>query len=181
MARVNKMRQQCGTWFIAQTKVSGFCNYIYFTFIPHVCFFRSIILHCSQLSMAPQTISILNLLPEPDVFIHTSHGTRIPAHAPILASMSPVLENFIDRPRKHRSSERIIQIHGVPCDAVTAFVRFLYSSRSVSAQSIGTIFIRIFGECEMTEVPPAAGVRRKRLTSTGCTSLHCPTCTWCSN
>ncbi|KHN10463.1 BTB/POZ and TAZ domain-containing protein 2 [Glycine soja] len=79
--------------------------------------------------MAPQTISILNLLPEPDVFIHTSHGTRIPAHAPILASMSPVLENLIDRPRKHRSSERIIQIHGVPCDAVTAFVRFLYSSR----------------------------------------------------
>ncbi|TKY55289.1 BTB/POZ and TAZ domain-containing protein 2 [Spatholobus suberectus] len=83
--------------------------------------------------MAPQTISIdyqsTRALPEPDVFIHTSHGTRIPAHAGILASVSPVLENFIDRPRKHRSFETIIQIHGVPCDAVTAFVRFLYSSR----------------------------------------------------
>ncbi|KAK7389155.1 hypothetical protein VNO78_23988 [Psophocarpus tetragonolobus] len=85
------------------------------------------------ISMAPKTIAIhyqtTRVLPEPDVFIHTSHGTRIPAHASILASMSPVLENFIDRPRKHRSSERIIQIHGVPCDAVTAFVGFLYSSR----------------------------------------------------
>uniref|UniRef100_A0A368UI42 BTB domain-containing protein n=1 Tax=Glycine max TaxID=3847 RepID=A0A368UI42_SOYBN len=83
--------------------------------------------------MAPQTISIhyhtTRFLPQPDVFIRTSHGTRIPAHAGILASMSPVFDNFIDRPRKHRSSERIIQIHGVPCDAVTAFVGFLYSSR----------------------------------------------------
>ena len=85
--------------------------------------------------MAPQTISIhyhtTRFLPQPDVFIRTSHGTRIPAHAGILASMSPVFDNFIDRPRKHRSSERIIQIHGVPCDAVTAFVGFLYSSRLV--------------------------------------------------
>ncbi|XP_061340654.1 BTB/POZ and TAZ domain-containing protein 2-like [Gastrolobium bilobum] len=87
------------------------------------------------MQMAPQTISIdfhttrVLPLPEPDVFIHTSDGTRIPAHTSILASASPVLENKIDRPRKHRSSERIIQIHGVPSDAVTAFVSFLYSSR----------------------------------------------------
>ena len=106
------------------------------------------------------------VLPEPDVFIHTSGGTRIPAHTNILvlflffplipnmfsqlmvskliiwmcffgseffkASISPVLENIIDQPRKHRGSERIIQIHGVPCEAVAAFVGFLYFSRSVS-------------------------------------------------
>ncbi|XP_020218323.1 BTB/POZ and TAZ domain-containing protein 1 [Cajanus cajan] len=79
-----------------------------------------------------QTISIAyhthRLLPEPDVFIHSSHGTRIPAHSALLASVSPVLENLIDRPRKHRSSETIIQIQGVPGAAVTAFVGFLYSS-----------------------------------------------------
>ncbi|KAK7265606.1 hypothetical protein RJT34_33228 [Clitoria ternatea] len=83
--------------------------------------------------MVAQTISMnyhtTRVLPEPDIFIHTSDGTRIPTHAAILASVSPVLENFIDRPRKHRSSERIIQIHGVPTDAVTAFVGFLYSTR----------------------------------------------------
>ncbi|QCD80984.1 BTB/POZ and TAZ domain-containing protein 1-like [Vigna unguiculata] len=83
--------------------------------------------------MAPKTVSIdyqtTRVLPEPDVFIHCFQGTRIPAHAAVLASVSPVLENFIDRPRKHRSSEKIIQIHGVPCDAVIAFVGFLYSSR----------------------------------------------------
>ncbi|KAK7330577.1 hypothetical protein VNO77_24772 [Canavalia gladiata] len=83
--------------------------------------------------MVTQTLTIehqnTRVLPEPDVFIHTSDGTRIPAHSGILTSVSPVLENFIDRPRKHRSSERIIQIHGVPSDAVTAFVGFLYSSR----------------------------------------------------
>ncbi|KAJ1391924.1 Zinc finger, TAZ-type [Sesbania bispinosa] len=83
--------------------------------------------------MGAQTIPIdfhnTRVLPDYDVFIHTSDGTRIPAHAAILASVSPVLENLIDRPRKHRSSERIIQIHGVPCDAVSAFVGFLYTSR----------------------------------------------------
>lgn len=68
------------------------------------------------------------VLPEYDVFIHTSDGTRIPAHTSILASVSPVFENIIDQPRKQRSSERIIQIHGVPSTAVTAFIGYLYSS-----------------------------------------------------
>ncbi|KAK3014840.1 hypothetical protein RJ639_008767 [Escallonia herrerae] len=67
--------------------------------------------------------------PDGDVQIITSGGLRIPAHASILASASPVLESVIDRPLKHRSSERTIQILGVPCDAVAVFVRFLYSSR----------------------------------------------------
>ncbi|XP_030542157.1 BTB/POZ and TAZ domain-containing protein 1-like [Rhodamnia argentea] len=73
-------------------------------------------------------------LPESDVWILTSGGLRIPAHSGILASVSPVLENIIDQPRKHRSSERVIPILGVPCDAVLAFVGFLYSSRCTEDQ-----------------------------------------------
>ncbi|KDP30995.1 hypothetical protein JCGZ_11371 [Jatropha curcas] len=68
-------------------------------------------------------------LPAADVQIITSDGLRIPAHSSILASVSPVLENIIDRPRKHRRSERIIPILGVPSDAVSTFVRFIYSFR----------------------------------------------------
>ncbi|XP_011002949.1 PREDICTED: BTB/POZ and TAZ domain-containing protein 1-like isoform X1 [Populus euphratica] len=70
-----------------------------------------------------------NSLPEPDVQILTSSGLRIPAHTGTLASVSPVLENIIDRPHKHHSSEKIIPILGVPCDAVSLFIQFLYSSR----------------------------------------------------
>ncbi|KAF8378178.1 hypothetical protein HHK36_029515 [Tetracentron sinense] len=68
-------------------------------------------------------------LPLADVQILTSSGLRISAHSSVLASVSPVLENILDRPRKHRSFEKIIPILGVPCDAVAAFVRFFYSSR----------------------------------------------------
>lgn len=63
------------------------------------------------------------------VYILTSGGRRIPALAKILASASPVLESIIDRPRKHRSSEKTIPILGVPCEAVEVFVRFIYSNR----------------------------------------------------
>ncbi|CAL0306767.1 unnamed protein product [Lupinus luteus] len=79
----------------------------------------------AQTIIEPYTTQVL---PEPDVFIHTSGGTRIQAHSNVLASVSPVFENIIDQPCKHRSSERIIQIHGVPCNAVAAFITFLYSS-----------------------------------------------------
>ncbi|KAA0036064.1 hypothetical protein IC582_030057 [Cucumis melo] len=68
-------------------------------------------------------------LPEPDIHIVTSAGLRIPAHSTILASVSSVLENMIEQPRKHRSSEKVIQILGVPCEAVVSFVQFLYTSR----------------------------------------------------
>lgn len=68
------------------------------------------------------------------VQIVTSGGRRIPAHANILASASTVLESIIDRPRKHRSSEKTIQILGVPCDAVEVFVGFLYSSKCTEEQ-----------------------------------------------
>ncbi|KAL4383292.1 hypothetical protein GQ457_15G006600 [Hibiscus cannabinus] len=67
-------------------------------------------------------------LPEPDVQILTSGGLRISAHSRILAMVSPVLENIIERPVKHRSSDRLIPILGVPCDAVSAFIEYLYNS-----------------------------------------------------
>ncbi|XP_023001280.1 BTB/POZ and TAZ domain-containing protein 1-like [Cucurbita maxima] len=75
------------------------------------------------------TSSIFRELPEPDVQILASGGLRIPAHSGILASISPVLEQLIDRSRKKRSAEEVISIVGVPSDAVVSFVRFLYSSR----------------------------------------------------
>ncbi|ESW09972.1 hypothetical protein PHAVU_009G170600 [Phaseolus vulgaris] len=63
------------------------------------------------------------LFSEPDLYLQTPAGNRIPAHATILASASPVLQNVI------KSSNRIVKIHGVPDAAVTAFVAFLYSAR----------------------------------------------------
>ncbi|CAH1423246.1 unnamed protein product [Lactuca virosa] len=61
--------------------------------------------------------------------ILTSGGRRIPAHANILASASTVLKSIIDKPRKHRSSDKTVPILGVPCDAVEMFVGFLYSNK----------------------------------------------------
>ncbi|CAA2935293.1 BTB POZ and TAZ domain-containing 1-like [Olea europaea subsp. europaea] len=66
---------------------------------------------------------------EPDVQIITSGGRIIPAHSRILASASPVVERLITSPQKRRSSDRKIHILGVPYDAVSAFVQFLYSSK----------------------------------------------------
>ncbi|KAM7274800.1 hypothetical protein ACFE04_016666 [Oxalis oulophora] len=73
-------------------------------------------------------------LSEPDIQILTSSGDRIPAHSSILASVSPVLENVIHTPSKHRSSELTIPILGVPYEAVSAFIGFLYSSRCSESQ-----------------------------------------------
>lgn len=36
---------------------------------------------------------------------------------------------MIEQPRKHRSCEKVIQILGVPCEAVVSFVQFVYTSR----------------------------------------------------
>ncbi|KAJ9677963.1 hypothetical protein PVL29_022753 [Vitis rotundifolia] len=82
-----------------------------------------------HMKLASDSDQISGEIREPDVYIVTSGGLRIPANASVLASVSPVLENILDRPRKYRRSEKIIPILGVPCDAVLAFVRFLYSSR----------------------------------------------------
>ncbi|OIV98182.1 hypothetical protein TanjilG_11579 [Lupinus angustifolius] len=65
---------------------------------------------------------VTRVLPEPDLYLHTSRGKPIPVHATILASASTVLENII-------MSNRTVKIHGVPYDAVTAFLSFLYTSR----------------------------------------------------
>ncbi|KAJ0231314.1 BTB/POZ and TAZ domain-containing protein 1 [Hirschfeldia incana] len=68
-------------------------------------------------------------LVETDVEIITSGRRRIPAHSGVLAAASPVLTNIIEKPRKShgKSLKRVIKILGVPCDAVSVFVRFLYS------------------------------------------------------
>ncbi|KAL4347085.1 hypothetical protein GQ457_17G017920 [Hibiscus cannabinus] len=68
-------------------------------------------------------------LAEPDLQILTSGGLRIPAHSSILAMVSPVLENIIESRVK-----RVIPILGVPCDAVSAFVEYLYNSRCTEEQ-----------------------------------------------
>ncbi|KAK6153248.1 hypothetical protein DH2020_012887 [Rehmannia glutinosa] len=73
-------------------------------------------------------------MPETDVYVVTSGGILIPANSKILASASPVLENIIQRPRKRQSSERKIPILGVPYDAVSVFIQFLYSSRCSKEQ-----------------------------------------------
>ncbi|CAN6814241.1 unnamed protein product [Brassica oleracea] len=68
-------------------------------------------------------------LVETDIEIITSGRRRIPAHSGVVAAASPVLANIIEKPRKSHggSSKRVIKILGVPCDAVSVFVRFLYS------------------------------------------------------
>ncbi|KAM7272392.1 hypothetical protein ACFE04_027055 [Oxalis oulophora] len=65
-------------------------------------------------------------LPEPDIHILTSSGHRVPANSGVLASMSPVLENAIDWSNNY---EKVVPILGVPCDAVFAFLGFLYTAR----------------------------------------------------
>lgn len=45
------------------------------------------------------------------------------------AAASPALENMINRPQKRRGDKRKIPILGVPDDAVSVFIKFLYSYR----------------------------------------------------
>ncbi|EXB94438.1 BTB/POZ and TAZ domain-containing protein 1 [Morus notabilis] len=79
--------------------------------------------------ISPVKSDLRRELPESDVRILTSGGLKIPVHSSVLASISPVFESIIDRPRKHQGSEKVIPILGVPRIAVVSFVRFLYSSR----------------------------------------------------
>lgn len=68
-------------------------------------------------------------LPEPDVYIITSGGLHIPAHSHILAMASPVVEKILEKAKRIRKTgEKAIPILGVPSDAVSAFLSFLYSS-----------------------------------------------------
>lgn len=53
------------------------------------------------------------------------------------AMASPVVEKMVNRPRRNRKTgEKAIPILGVPCDAVSVFVRFLYSYRLDSSSNI---------------------------------------------
>ncbi|CAL1390543.1 unnamed protein product [Linum trigynum] len=91
--------------------------------------------------------------PQPDVQILTSAGLRIPAHAAVLASASPVLESIVDSPPKHSSSsERVIPILGVPCAAVAVFVRLLYSSR-YAEDELGKFGIHLLALSHVYSVP----------------------------
>ncbi|XP_009780836.1 BTB/POZ and TAZ domain-containing protein 3 [Nicotiana sylvestris] len=62
-----------------------------------------------------------------DVHIITDDGSFIPAHYALLSVASPVLGNFLQQ-SKVKNGIRCIKIPGVPCDAVSAFIRFLYSA-----------------------------------------------------
>lgn len=59
----------------------------------------------------------------------------------IQASASTVLKSIIDKPRKHRSSEKTVPILGVPCDAVEVFVGFLYSNKLVPNHKPTILFV----------------------------------------
>ncbi|RZC92646.1 hypothetical protein C5167_007568 [Papaver somniferum] len=72
-----------------------------------------------------------------DVKILTSNGLKIFANSIILGSSSKVLEKILDRPSKYQNSVKVIPILGVPCDAVTAFIQFLYSSRCTEEEIDG--------------------------------------------
>lgn len=63
-----------------------------------------------------------------DVHIMTDDGSTIAAHHSVLSVASPVLGDFLQK-SKVKNNIRTIRIPGVPCDAVRAFIRFLYSSR----------------------------------------------------
>ena len=48
------------------------------------------------------------------------------------AMASPVLEKILENPKRDRKTgEKVIPILGVPCESVSAFIRFLYTSRSL--------------------------------------------------
>lgn len=62
-----------------------------------------------------------------DVYIVAEDESCIPAHFSVLSIASPVLGNILQQ-SKVKNGFRYIKIHGVPREAVYAFIRFLYSS-----------------------------------------------------
>ncbi|CAN6252182.1 unnamed protein product [Urochloa humidicola] len=63
-----------------------------------------------------------------DVLVVTSDGSSIAAHSSVLAAASPVLEQMIiTAPRARDADDRaVVRVLGAPCDAIAAFLRFLY-------------------------------------------------------
>ncbi|KAF3613899.1 BTB/POZ and TAZ domain-containing protein 2 [Capsicum annuum] len=72
-----------------------------------------------------------NEMAESDVQIITSGGLRIPAHSNVLSTASRILENILVGPQSY---EKKIRILGVPCNAVSVFVQFLYSFKCTEEQ-----------------------------------------------
>ncbi|CAA6659607.1 unnamed protein product [Spirodela intermedia] len=74
----------------------------------------------------------------PDARVVTSGGRSIPVHSSVLAMASPVLEAALfDRRRRVGNSDKAppaVPILGVPCDAVSAFIRYLYETRCTSEE-----------------------------------------------
>nr|GMD53867.1 BTB/POZ and TAZ domain-containing protein 4-like [Ipomoea batatas] len=64
-----------------------------------------------------------------DVAISTDDGGVVYAHASVLGVSSPIMKAMLRKPRRRRGDRIAISIHGVPAEAVSIFVRFLYSSR----------------------------------------------------
>ncbi|KAJ8550724.1 hypothetical protein K7X08_000094 [Anisodus acutangulus] len=62
-----------------------------------------------------------------DVHIITGDGSFIPAHYTLVRVASPVLGNLLQQ-SKVKNGIRCIKIPGVPLDAVSIFIRFLYSA-----------------------------------------------------
>ncbi|CAO2840507.1 unnamed protein product [Amaranthus hypochondriacus] len=61
---------------------------------------------------------------------------------------SPVVEKILEKPRKKRKTgENVIPILGVPCHAVSVFVRFLYSYRLVSFLFFFNHFLQLLLIC----------------------------------
>ncbi|KAK9090259.1 hypothetical protein Sjap_023436 [Stephania japonica] len=69
--------------------------------------------------------------PPHDVRIVTPDGLCVRAHSSVLASASAVFEKILDRLHRSRSvaDDKTIPFHGVPSDAVVAFIGFCYTSK----------------------------------------------------
>ncbi|GAB2221296.1 hypothetical protein Droror1_Dr00012471 [Drosera rotundifolia] len=96
-------------------------------------------------------------LPDPDIRVVTSAGNSIPAHSSILAFGSAVLESVLDRPEEKQRSrsegERVVRILGVPDDAVSGFMRFLYSSRCTE-EEMEKYGVHLLALSHVYSVPP---------------------------
>ncbi|KAH9624613.1 hypothetical protein KSS87_010316 [Heliosperma pusillum] len=59
---------------------------------------------------------IVENLPKSDVAVVTSSGLRILAHSHIMAMVSPVMENAMEKAKRNpKTGEKVISIPGVPC------------------------------------------------------------------
>jgi hypothetical protein len=62
-----------------------------------------------------------------DTYVETDNKSHFPAHSSVLAAASPVIATLLNQSRD-KNGNTYLKIHGVPCEAVYMFIRFLYSS-----------------------------------------------------